>query len=57
MAFGSNRTVAEWHRLKRIRDGTIDKRDLDLKHQDYNCMVSVMEFSLVKKTHALMLCL
>jgi len=38
LAFGSNRTVAEWHRLKRIRDGTIDKRDLDLKHQDYNCM-------------------
>jgi len=48
MAFGSNRTVAEWHRLKRIRDGTIDRRDLDLKHQDYNCMVSMMKFSLVK---------
>ena len=47
LAFGSNRTVAEWHRLRRILDGTIDGRDLDLKHHDYNCMVSVqMTFSL-----------
>lgn len=39
--FGSNRAVAEMNRNQRIRDGTLDKRDLDLHKNDTEINVSL----------------
>ena len=38
--FGSNRAVAEMNRNRRVRDGTLDKRDLDL--HKHNKEINVM---------------